>query len=93
MTSNQTTTSTSLSTGARKNVASNVAVQSNASGITVSNGSNGGLAANYTLTGGTHQVNITKAPVSVAFLVNMMDQQMPHLMQLIPTLVRHLVVL
>ena len=66
VTGNQTTTSTSLSTGARKNVASNVAVQSNASGITVSNGSNGGLAANYTLTGGTHQVNITKAPVSVA---------------------------
>ena len=66
VTGNQTTTSTSLSTGARKNVASNVAVQSNASGITVSNGLNGGLAANYTLTGGTHQVNITKAPVSVA---------------------------
>ena len=31
----------------------------------MADGSNGGLAANYTLTGGTHQVNITKAPITI----------------------------
>ena len=59
-------TTTAGSTATKKNVANNVTITSNASGITLANGSNGGLAANYTLTGGTHQVNITKAPVTIA---------------------------
>ena len=54
------------STATKKNVANNVTITSNASGITLADGSNGGLiAANYTLTGGTHEVNITKAPITI----------------------------
>ena len=63
VTGSQTTTTGSIAT--KKNVANNVAITSNASGITLADGSNGGLAANYTLTGGTHQVNITKAPITI----------------------------
>ena len=58
-------TTTAGSTATKKNVANNVTITSNASGITLANGSNGGLAANYTLTGGTHQVNITEAPITI----------------------------
>ena len=58
-------TITSGSTATKKNVANNVTITSNAAGITLADGPNGGLAANYTLTGGTHQVNITKAPVTI----------------------------
>ena len=58
-------TITSGSTATKKNVANNVTITSNAAGITLADGANGGLAANYTLTGGTHQVNITKAPVTI----------------------------
>ena len=58
-------TTTAGSTATKKNVANNVTITSNASGITLADGSNGGLAANYTLTGGTHQVNITKAPITI----------------------------
>ena len=58
-------TTTAGSTATKKNVANNVTITSNASGITLADGSNGGLAANYTLTGGTHQVNITEAPITI----------------------------
>ena len=58
-------TTTAGSTATKKNVANNVTITSNASGITLADGSNGGLAANYTLTGGTHEVNITKAPITI----------------------------
>ena len=34
-------------------------IGSNASGINLGDGTNGGLAANYTLTGGSHQITIT----------------------------------
>ena len=58
-------TTTAGSTATKKNVANNVTITSNASGITLADGSNGGLASNYTLTGGTHEVNITKAPITI----------------------------
>ena len=36
----------------------------NTTGLSLQDGSNGGLAANYTLSGGTHSFNITEAPIS-----------------------------
>ena len=45
-----------------KNVGTGKSV--NTSGLTLQDGSNGGLAANYTLSGGTHTFNITEAPIS-----------------------------
>ena len=44
-------TVTAGSTATKKNVANNVTITSNAAGITLADGSNGGLASNYTLTG------------------------------------------
>ena len=58
-------TNTTGSGGSQKNVANNVSITSSAAGISLSNGSNGGLASNYTLTGGTHQTNITQKDFSV----------------------------
>ena len=45
-----------------KNVGTGKSV--NTTGLTLQDGSNGGLAANYTLSGGTHTFNITEAPIS-----------------------------
>ena len=36
----------------------------NTTGLTLQNGSGGGLASNYTLSGGTHTYNVTQAPLS-----------------------------
>ena len=36
----------------------------NTAGLTLQDGSNGGLAANYTLSSGTHTFNVTEAPIS-----------------------------
>ena len=36
----------------------------NTTGLTLQNGSGGGLASNYTLSGGTHTYNVTQAPIS-----------------------------
>ena len=47
-----------------KNVGDSKAL-SNVSGLSLGDGSNGGLAANYTLSGGTHKINITKRPVTI----------------------------
>ena len=38
----------------------------NVSGLTLGNGSNGGLAANYTLSGGTQVLSVTKRPVTIS---------------------------
>ena len=38
----------------------------NVSGLTVGNGTNGGLAANYTLSGGTQTMSITKRPITIS---------------------------
>ena len=59
-------TTTTGSGGAEKNVANDVSITTSASGITLQDdGGSGGLASNYTLVGGTHQVDITKAPVTI----------------------------
>ena len=42
-------------------------IGSNASGINLGDGTNGGLAANYTLTGGSHQITITQRGVTANF--------------------------
>jgi len=49
-------------TVANKNVANGKTVTT--TGLTLADGLNGGLGANYTLTGGTYTVNITKADIS-----------------------------
>ena len=52
--------------GTQKNVANDVSITTSASGITLQDdGGSGGLASNYTLVGGTHQVDITQAPVTI----------------------------
>jgi hypothetical protein len=45
-----------------KNVGS--AKTTNTTGLTLQNGSGGGLASNYTLSGGTHTYSVTQAPIS-----------------------------
>ena len=42
-------------------------IGSNASGINLGDGTNGGLAANYTLTGGSHQITITQRGITANF--------------------------
>ena len=49
---------------ADKNVANNKTVSVGT--LALADGSNGGLAANYTLTGGTHQLTVNKAPISLS---------------------------
>ena len=59
-------TTTAGSGGVQKNVAGDVSIVTSASGITLQDdGGSGGLASNYTLVGGTHQVDITQAPVTI----------------------------
>ena len=58
-------TTTTGSGGTQKNVANDVSIITSASGITFKMGGSGGLASNYTLVGGTHQVDITQAPVTI----------------------------
>ena len=48
-----------------KNVADSIAL-TNVSGLSLGDGSNGGLASNYTLSGGTHTVNVTKRPITIS---------------------------
>ena len=38
----------------------------NVSGLTISDGTNGGLAANYTLSGGTQTMSVTKRPITIS---------------------------
>ena len=38
----------------------------NVSGLTIGNGTNGGLAANYTLSGGTQTMSVTKRPITIS---------------------------
>ena len=69
-------TTTAGSGGVQKNVAGDVSIVTSASGITLQDdGGSGGLASNYTLVGGTHQVDITQAPVTIDLTDNMMEQQ------------------
>ena len=39
---------------------------SSLSGLSLANGSNGGLASNYNLSSGTHSLSITKRPVTIS---------------------------
>ena len=41
-------------------------VLTNVSGLSLGDGLNGGLASNYTLSGGTHKINITKRPITIS---------------------------
>ena len=47
-----------------KNVGNSKAL-TNVSGLSLSNGLNGGEANNYTLSGGTHSLNVTKRPITI----------------------------
>ena len=38
----------------------------NVSGLSIGNGTNGGLAANYTLSGGTQTMSVTKRPITIS---------------------------
>ena len=38
----------------------------NVSGLTIGDGTNGGLAANYTLSGGTQTMSVTKRPITIS---------------------------
>jgi flagella basal body P-ring formation protein FlgA len=58
----QTLTLTGTGTVANRNVGAGKALTPGS--LALGNGSNGGLAANYTLTGGTHAASITQAPVT-----------------------------
>jgi|GEM_PF-2328881 len=55
-------------TVADRNVSSGQALDS--TGLALTDGENGGLAANYTLSGGAHQVDITPAALTVQVAVN-----------------------
>ena len=48
-----------------KNVGDSKAL-TDVSGLSLGDGSNGGLAANYTLSGGTHSLSVTRRPVTIA---------------------------
>ena len=67
-----------------KNVADSIAL-TNVSGLSLGDGSNGGLASNYTLSGGTHTVNVTKRPITISGSKSMMDLPLckTHLFQLL----------
>ena len=58
----QTLTLSGTGTIASKNVGSNKTVSIGT--LALGNGSNGGLAANYTLTGGTHQLTVNQRPLN-----------------------------
>ena len=47
------------------NTQSNSSLASTA-GLSLANGSNGGVASNYTLTGGTHKVTVNKKPIKLS---------------------------
>ena len=53
----QTLTLSGTGTAAQSNAGNDISV--NVSGFSIANGSNGGLAANYTFSGGTHTVDLT----------------------------------
>ena len=58
----QTLTLSGTGTIASKNVGSNKTVSIGT--LALGNGSNGGLAGNYTLTGGTHQLTVNQRPLN-----------------------------
>ena len=61
----QTLTLSGTGTIASKNVGSNKTVSIGT--LALGNGSNGGLAGNYTLTGGTHQLTVNQRPLVASF--------------------------
>ena len=58
-----------------KNVGSNKTVSIGT--LALGDGSNGGLAANYTLSGGTHQLTVNQRPLNATLPDNMMQVQQP----------------
>ena len=58
----QTLTLSGTGTLSNANVGNNKTVTLNT--LALGNGSNGGLAANYTLTGGTHQLTVNQRPLN-----------------------------
>ena len=52
------------------------------SGLSLGDGSNGGLAANYTLSGGTHSLSVTRRPVTIVGTKYTMGWQRFQILQL-----------